>query len=135
MHLDLEDSTMGAKRAIAEKVLETLEDAAEAVEMRAPSNDGRLSLADRIEIAGKIAPAIRRGGKRRVMVERRDGTTVPIDDAALLRALAERTEIEIAVQEGERPDIVLCEVCKKPVEVIGLLEGSRNIAIIAVAER
>jgi hypothetical protein len=53
--------------------------------------------------------------KRRIFVERRNGGVRELE-GDLGKSLAKRTEIEIAVQDGVRPAILLCTVCKIPIE-------------------
>ncbi len=78
----------------------------------------KICKAEKLLIAGTVAPLIRSGkGKRAIKVTNAAGEVVRfVDEIEVLRAVTEQTEIVIQVQKDKLPDMVLCAVCKVPVE-------------------
>ncbi len=67
------------------------------------SDDTKTCKVDRLRAAAALAPVIRAGGGRRWKVVDKSGKVVgEIDQAKLLVAIAERTDIEIAIVDGAR---------------------------------
>lgn len=60
-----------------------------------------------------VAEAARKKGKRRIVVEGKDGKPIrELTEAEVVEALAKRTGIEIAVQDEKRAGLKMCERCK-----------------------
>ncbi len=86
------------------------------------TDDERWTKAERLAVAGALAPHLRdQGGRstRRVALTDKDGnvtgyTTLAEVQKSLLRA----REIELDVQDGVRPKVVLCQNCGKDVPVL-----------------
>lgn len=81
-----------------------------------------LTEAERLELAGYIAPALRcvkaDTAQRRVKLVNKDGEVTgeaTLGDA--LKGLAKIHELEHAVADGQRPKEVACQLCGKPVSV------------------
>lgn len=86
------------------------------------SDEPKLSKVARLRIGGVVAPKLRKakgsGRDRRVAVVDGAGRIVGYRNwTDVQRALLKRVEIEFSVQDGVRPETVLCEVCNAVVKV------------------
>lgn len=81
--------------------------------MSAPRNK-----AERLAVAGAVAPSLRSGAERakaRRIAREKDGKVVGYTTLAdVQRSLLERHKIEIAVTDGKRPKALICERCGLP---------------------
>ncbi|MCW5834514.1 MAG: hypothetical protein KIS78_19085 [Labilithrix sp.] len=89
----------------------------------------KMNKAQRLAIAGVVAPFLREGAeraaKRRVAKVDKDGNVVGYTTLAEVQAkILERAEIEIAVQDGVRPKEVICKYCGKVIRVKGDAKGA-----------
>ena len=84
-------------------------------------SDDLMTEAQRLELAGYIAPALRRvkaeAMQRRVTIVHKDGSTKPGVLGDALKGLAKIHELEHAVAEGQRPKVVVCQDCGRTVSV------------------
>lgn len=71
----------------------------------------KMSPAERLALAGQVAPVLRRraGSGRKITTVDRDGKPVRvIDDVELARSILKRSEIEFSVANGKRPKVINC---------------------------
>ena len=79
---------------------------------------GPESRAERLALAGAVAPTLRAAQERRIARVDADGNVVGYTThKRLAESLLARQQIEIAVVEGVRPKTVMCEVCGLPAKV------------------
>jgi hypothetical protein len=79
----------------------------------------KLCRAERLQIAGQVAPVLRRRQPRKVTTLDAEGKPVRVvTDIDVAQAALDRLGIEIAVQPGKRPTMVLCKDCKRPRRVL-----------------
>jgi len=75
--------------------------------------------AERLALAGAVAPTLRAAQERRIARVDADGNVVGYTThKRLAESLLARQQIEIAVVEGVRPKTVMCEVCGLPAKVL-----------------
>ena len=80
---------------------------------------GPESRAERLALAGAVAPTLRAAQERRIARVDADGNVVGYTThKRLAESLLARQQIEIAVVEGVRPKTVMCEVCGLPAKVL-----------------
>lgn len=82
------------------------------------SEPAKMSAAERLALAGAVAPTLRRkaGAGRRVTVVDREGKPVRVtDDVEIAKGLLARSAIEFSIVNGKRPIFVNCKTCGRPI--------------------
>ena len=81
--------------------------------MKSPETKG-----ERLQVAGAVAPVLRGARPRRVILTGKDGAPVGCADAKdVALSLLARSKIELSVGDDERPSVVFCETCGRPITV------------------
>lgn len=78
-----------------------------------------MNKAERLAIAGQIAPILRSQGdksKRKVKIVDKDGNIIGESTIGeLQKQILKRAEIEFDVHEDKNPIYILCDICNKPI--------------------
>lgn len=78
----------------------------------------KLCKAEKLRLAGEVAPSLRRRAPRKVILVDDAGKPVrEATDVEVGKGVLARLGIEIAVQPGQRPEWILCADCGRPVRV------------------
>lgn len=83
-------------------------------------NEGPRSLAEKLAVAGAVAPVLRQRASKGRKVILTDANGKPVKEATdvdVAMGLLRRADIDFSVQPGERPKWVRCRLCGLPVEV------------------
>ena len=81
------------------------------------SPEPKLSKVERLAIGTAVAGPVRQQAKapRKVTLVGKDGAPVGVTDSVeVAKSLLARSEIEFSVQDGKRPDVIVCRNCKVP---------------------
>lgn len=74
--------------------------------------------AERLQVAGAVAPVLRSARRRPVILTGKDGAPVGVVDAKdVALSLLARSKIELSVDADERPTVVFCETCGRGIVV------------------
>lgn len=79
---------------------------------------GPTTKAERLQVAGAVAPILRAARHRRVTLIGKDGAPIGVADAKdVALSLLARSKIELSVQDGERPPLAYCQACGRGIMV------------------